>query len=194
MSMRLRRRLVQPSQIQFLKNIFFCWKAEGWGFHRGRWPGGTGTRGRAWCIFPAHMAARSSPTSRGLQRDVQPRALPRCDEGPRGLDLLLLWVMHPGQEDGQWRGERRTEERRTETNRGEQRRTEMNRGEERRTEERRDEQRRTEERRHKQRRGEEPDKALHSKDESTWVHQGSQISQIKPDWGQQRREMRRNCF
>lgn len=147
MSEKLRRHLVEPSQIWLLKNHFLLLKDRRLGFYQGRCPDGTGGQGRAWCILSAPTAVRSSSTSRDLQGDLWPQARPWCDEGPRGLNLPLLQLMHPEQGDGkQTREERRGHE------------------------------------------------ASHSKGKSTWVYQGSQTPQIKPDWGQQRKDKRRNCF
>lgn len=145
MPAKLRRHLVDPSQIRHLKNRFLLLKDSRLGFYQGRCPDSTGMQGHAWSILSAPMAARSSPTNRDLQGDLWPQALPWRDEGPRTC-FCSNWCIQ-GRRMGNTRERRGA--------------------------------------RHE---------ASHSKGKSTWVHQGSRIPQIKPDWGQQRKDMRRNCF
>lgn len=99
----------QPNLV--LRKHFLSLEGRRLWFRQGSQPGGTGAHDHTPCILFTPTAVRSSPTSRGLWGDVWPPGFAQCYESPGGLDLLLLQLMHPRQQDGQQRREERSQTR-----------------------------------------------------------------------------------
>lgn len=94
-----------PTQLNSVsKKHFLLLEGRRLGFCQGRWPGCAGPRGQVWCILLTPSVGGVCREMRGLEPFHNRRV-------PGGLDLLLLWVMHAGQEDRQWTREERTQTR-----------------------------------------------------------------------------------